>query len=388
MLTPAALVTQLALVDRYLTPRATTDWIRRGLLPPLQQVGRGEGGGKGPLFRWSDPDVLLQAFTIDAAMTVRSRASSATLMTWFSGFEYPLVSIREAWLQAEHSSWLRTLEFAVEGPFDPLDPDELRGVLEALPATIQKSRYGKKMGRRATEFYLRVLMDPDFDVEAMPAEQIVRLLASWPGMSAAPGLIAVIELLDPDTIKSAVLACRSALSPATLPDLIRGASDGALAAAHRDLRVATSLYRSELRRAIEGVVGGTSDLSDLRLTFMPQVTWRLGRLLLRVDLALRKSGHEARVDRTSELLAELGGLPETRSALEIARSEYPATRSQLDSSGRSAVSADLRQRLEAREGGSGLTGRPSELVGAIWAIWEPLVAPLLERLMDADSRPT
>ena len=95
-LTPREVIEELAKTGRHVEPRTLTDWRSRGLLPKLNDRGRGHGKGKG--YFWTDDNIL------DRAALVADLPSWETdrtiLALWFCGFEVAPEQMRGAWLKS------------------------------------------------------------------------------------------------------------------------------------------------------------------------------------------------------------------------------------------------------------------------------------------------
>ena len=95
-MTPAELISALAKLDYSVTSRRLTDWVAKGLLPPLQQQGRGRH--RGAIYFWSQPDTLDQAATVCDLLSLKSRTEPALLALWLAGFRVDVGRVRRAWL--------------------------------------------------------------------------------------------------------------------------------------------------------------------------------------------------------------------------------------------------------------------------------------------------
>jgi len=78
-----------------LSSRKLTDWVRKGLLPPLKQHGRGQGMGKE--YFWPSRAVIAQAVVVSEYLSWTNRSDDTLLLTWFAGYSVPLDQVRRIW---------------------------------------------------------------------------------------------------------------------------------------------------------------------------------------------------------------------------------------------------------------------------------------------------
>ncbi len=96
MLTPQRLIAELRHRGYDMTSRRVTDWIQKGLLPPLTH--KGQGRGQGSVYFWPHPDVIAQAVTVHELLARHSRTEAVLLRTWFAGYPIAVERARQAWL--------------------------------------------------------------------------------------------------------------------------------------------------------------------------------------------------------------------------------------------------------------------------------------------------
>ena len=97
-MTPPELISALEKLGYYVSPRRVTDWLGKGLLPPLRQRGRGRG--QGAKFYWSEPDIVAHAATVCDLLSLKSRTQPALLATWLVGYPVKPDLVRRAWLNS------------------------------------------------------------------------------------------------------------------------------------------------------------------------------------------------------------------------------------------------------------------------------------------------
>ena len=94
-MTQTELIERLRLLGIDVSPRALTDWSQKGLLPPLQQHGLGQGKGSRQVW---DQDVVDQVIATHSLLARYARADEALLGLWLSGYDVSTLSARSAWI--------------------------------------------------------------------------------------------------------------------------------------------------------------------------------------------------------------------------------------------------------------------------------------------------
>ena len=123
-ITPTEVRRRLEGCDLLISERRLTDWRVRGWLPKLTRARPAQGAGPRAHYVWRDPDVVEQTLTLVVSLGLRGRLESARLLTWFSGFDYPIVQMRDDWADFEGRPWRFERRRALAG-FRGSDEDAL-----------------------------------------------------------------------------------------------------------------------------------------------------------------------------------------------------------------------------------------------------------------------
>ena len=267
-----------------ISSRKLTDWVRKGLLPPLEQHGRGQGMGKE--YFWPGQSVIAQAVVVSEYLSWTNRSDDALLLTWFAGYPVPLNQVRRIWARRQAGN-----NSAVTQKF----PDSFE-LQEWIRRGIQ--REGKKLGKPfplslATSMYTALLTNDFETIDGLsPAderrlnEEVANFLnESGGGSSAVKGTVLTKKGLD---------FIHRNLSPAQRQRLIESATAQDLLEAQRDWRVTTGFMATILRYAIRAANHiepvGIRDLARWRRHW-GHLIGNLGGSLILLDLALRQSGY-------------------------------------------------------------------------------------------------
>lgn len=109
MTTPAQLIAYLDQLGIDRNKRILTDWIDKGLLPPLRRVGQGRG--RGAKWVW-DQDVLDQAIAAHLLLTNYARADHALMNLWASGYSINPKTAQQVWIRITERDQKRVLRAA------------------------------------------------------------------------------------------------------------------------------------------------------------------------------------------------------------------------------------------------------------------------------------
>ena len=222
-----------------ISSRKLTDWVRKGLLPPLEQHGKGQGMGKE--YFWPNRAVIAQAVVVSEYLSWTNRSDNTLLLTWFAGYPVPLDQVRRIWArrQADNNS-------AVNQKF----PDSFE-LQEWLRRGIH--REGKKL---AKPFPLTVatsictaLLTSDFEPldSLSPADE--RRLNEEVDNFLHDGIGSSSDIKGTDLVKHGLNFIHRHLSPIQRQRLIELATEQDLLEAQRDWRVITGFMATIFRYA-------------------------------------------------------------------------------------------------------------------------------------------
>lgn len=381
MVTQKDVIDKLAAVGLGLTPRGLTDWTRKGLLPPLQRHSRGTGHGRGAQYAWTDPDVPLHAYTLNEAMRIRGRTDTAKLLTWFAGFNYPTGVMRSLWSDMEQRQRLRALRGAVGGA--DFHEEDLPDVIQAVEQEVRAFRAGRKLPDGYLHVALGVMLDPNYEPSDITADQVRDVVGYLMSTSRAIDNEFLVKLLGPDVVKGGATFLHEYFSPAKLPRLIRGMSDQELQATHADLRFLAGPYRWWLRSVIEGRILSGVDKDDWRIRLAVSNIFRAGRTFLLTDLALRRTGHGERLERTMEMLQKFVAREDVRRSAGWLHEDYRATTllhgplsAERNDDEQRLFLEELRHRVTQNDEIKQVGNDSKDFFELLWELWRPALQPI------------
>jgi hypothetical protein len=356
-----------------MTERRLTDWRARRYLPEVKQTVGSRQGGRGSFYEWPDDEVALQALTLCAMRAIRGRMETAVVMTWFSGFNYPIAFIRPLWAKFEALPWRYALDSAMEGE-KLTDADAVETLVTEAAAATLDPRVSPDFKKARARIILDPHYDPSRDLTSGQARQIGRdvleLLSRRPSAKkVSPGSLQP-EALPPirgEYVKVFLALVRDYWSRPRLVELIQAAPSELLLAAHRDVRLLMGLYRRFVTDAIDRALVG--DAPGWSLWLAPRVAWQVGRFLLLLDIGLRREGFEKEVDATIAALRSRARQPGVQSlfadALRAARAAMEGYDNSADGQ------AHLRARMDEFGGVTELQGLVTDAFADLKRIWIP-----------------
>lgn len=390
-LTQARLIQLLGDRGYPMTPRRLTDWVRRGLLPPMTRSARGPGDGPGAMYYWPDHQVLLRAATLCECLSLRHRTESATLLTWFCGFPYPIGPMRLRWATWQADRLRRTVKYLVGDEPAHVTPADL-----AEPAAQEefRSRAGRRLGLRA----LTVLERTRFDSGYHPAESLSDLDADAVKralLGFGPSGVGVLSVITTADVGKLLAAYQLSFAAGTLPDRLRRLPEDILLAAREDFELLASPLLALLLEALESPRASFRYSAHAALSNLPRLGILLGERFLLADIAARTHGLADALDETRRLIEGFWATPGVAEGLNEFRGD-PAVQNAFvqafapphgDEQGADA-GPHLWSLWESQQDLAPARAAMAELWKPISAIWQPHLAPLvklLEGLGDASA---
>lgn len=390
-LTQARLIQLLGDLGYPMTQRRLTDWVRRGLLPPMTRSAHSRGGGRGAVYYWPDRQVLLRAVTVCESLSLRHRTDSAMLLTWFCGFPYPIGPMRRRWAAWQAEKLRRTAEYLFGGEADNVTPSDL-----AEPAAQEefRSRAGRRLGLRALTVLERARFDPGY----RPAESLSDLDADAlkkAVLSGGQSDVGPLPLITAAHLGQLLTAYQQSLAAGTLPDRLHDLPEDILLAARQDFELVASPLLALLLEALDSPRASFRHSAHTTLSILPRLGILLGESFVLADIAARTHGLADALDETRRLIERFWATPGIAEALHQFRRD-PALQDAV-------IQAFTRPRgdEQATDPGLGLwtlwasreelapaRAALKELGKSISTIWQPHLAPLvkwLEGLGDASA---
>lgn len=296
-----------------LSARKLTDWVQKGLLPPLQQRGRGRGLGKE--YFWPDREVVAQAVVVSSYLAWTNRTDDTLLLTWFAGFPVSLDRVRPLWSRMQ-SRGISTLNKKFRDAFDLED-----WIRRSVRRELKKSSQQEVPLTLATNVYLALLAN-DFDpLDSLTASEerhmrneVEQLLDRYhnSGTASSP----TVEM-----VKRGLQFIHDNFSPTKRKRVIESATDQDLLEAQRDWRVITHFMSVTLRYVIIATANHRqSSLFGVRqLARWRSLWWRmvgnLGASIILLDVALRQAGYREAL--TASIMVLLDANQKVRWAAEL-----------------------------------------------------------------------
>lgn len=289
------LVTEMEHLGYPVTKRRLIDWAQKGLLPHPRPRGRGRGRGK--TYQWSEPDILRRAVDIADLLAWHRRAPELHLSLWLLGHDVPLSRVREG-LRRFADGLDAGVEAAV--PVGGDRSDLVSDLVNAAEAQLRRQPHALPTPLVAA--VLHAVLASGTKHWAWIGEDLESALSSGeaelPGWPDAGGTLAVVAALGEH------------LSVPRIREAVATASDAELVQVHADLRrVAQSA------RAIAAVALDVDEGVVVRLLV------HLGLWGALIDLALRRAGRGAMIERLVERFVDTGRhiLADPRMRAEIER---------------------------------------------------------------------
>jgi hypothetical protein len=310
-ISPQALTELLESAGYPITERRLTDWRAKRWIPDMCRGVRLAGTGRGARYEWPDREIIAQVVTLLNMRELRGRMGTASVLAWFSGFDVPRDDIRNLWAAFEALPWEKTLLGALAG--------EEGSVQDAVNILLigERQRQRKKKDGYSDGFVdviTRMEVDPAFDARTnLPTQRVAKILAGDVPKFANGAGAEIAPLLSADIVRGVVVLVQDYWSAPRLMEVIHGIPDEMLAKAHDDVRFLLSPYRAWVESCVTKMAGGClTDFEYSLLGVAPRLAWRTGRLLLRLDIALRRLGYADEVDATIAMLREVAAKDETR----------------------------------------------------------------------------
>lgn len=270
--TPDELVSELNELGYPVTKRRLTDWGQKGLLPPPHPRGRGQGRGK--VYRWIEPDILHRAIDVFELLEWHRRAPDLFLPLWVLGYDVQHSKVR-AGLEKHVDGLARGLDAAI--PFRGDRTDLISDLL--VTAETQIAAQADDFPIPLADALLNAFIDPATKDWVILLDDLHNALTSREdGLSG---------WLDAVGAAGAATFVRDQLSLPRLREIVATPTDADLTVVHHDLRTVM-----QWARAVASVGMAIEPWMLVRLLVILG-TW--GAIL---DLALRRGGHGAMVDRS------------------------------------------------------------------------------------------
>jgi hypothetical protein len=286
-MTPAELCAKLLVFGHDVTERMLIEWRRKRLLPRLERMS-GRRAGRGAIYGWTDPDILLQAHTLCVFLERHRRTEVAHLSTWFAGFRYDEDEVRTIWRAVTENSWRSSLESLTGEPFGD---EDLEWVLAALPVPVGR-------GAALNNAMLRARLVPDFDCAQI--DELPKAFDELCARTPAAGREQLRTLVGPEYLERLLRLYNQEFAPVAWKERIKRCSLSDLRQVHGDLQFIFEIYRWILRRVIADVLENGAQRRRA-LCMLPIGMSGLGWLLIMLDLSLRANGMDEEVQATADL---------------------------------------------------------------------------------------
>lgn len=294
-LTPAKLEDRLRASGRVVHTRTLRSWysVEKGLLPPPQRYGRGQGHGA--IWFWQSPDVFEQACIVYDALEQNRRTDFAKWCLWWCGYDVSPNDIRRIWLKKFSKEKLDRKTAIGEFPSDKyedviehfekrivrdqkIDESSARELSRAIILAIQEPMNGKLNRDELSE--LSDELPRIFNVFANPTGVPINITAGqlekyWPFVKLLIAIDAKRRLLESVT-------------------------DNELVTAQQYLRKLGQFLQS-----ITEAANSAAETSDFLLRYKLALVSTLSPPIFRVILLLIKSGNLERLEATASWLEKL-----------------------------------------------------------------------------------
>ena len=289
-----------------ISKRVLTDWRQKGFLPPLDSKGLGRGNGK--LHYWSDPRVAERALLVDELLCNRFTGTDIRLMLWLFGYDVPLATIRQRFLEEAK----QVKQVLTGGNVSPGEIEDHVFDFVAKYGEIAAKVNGKhgeailstSMPSEAMETFINVPANDGYDLTDEPFLKGARLLAepsdkrrlerqSDTGTDSQDASVPVRA--NDETLREMTLLLRRHFTMSKVERALTEASDEQQLRARVDLNI--------IFAALHNFVGRAPELQELR-PFRLRAVYVLGSIAVVIALTLRNEGRGDFVDEWLSKLLE------------------------------------------------------------------------------------
>jgi hypothetical protein len=313
-ITPRALAELLSGAGYPVTERRLTDWRTKRWIPDVCRGERPRGTGRGAHYEWQDGEIIAQVFTLLNMLELRGRMETASVLAWFCGFDVPR-DMRGLWVSFERLPWEKALSWALAG-----EDGSVKDAVDMLVLDEQLKQRKKTDGYSDgfVDALGRMGVDPTFDARTyLPTERIEKILGGDDVPRLAKHGAEIASMLSADNVRRAAILVQDYWSTPRRITVIQGIPDEMLAKAHADVRFLLTPYRKWVESSLVAIPHGVISDSEMGLLWIgSRLAWQAGRLLMQLDIALRRLGYGNEVDATISMLRDLAADDDMR---EVAR---------------------------------------------------------------------
>jgi len=272
-----------------ITERKMTDWIRKGLMPPLNHKGRGHSKGK--LYYWDSPYIVAQLLAAEGLMSWYSRSKYVLLMLWFNGFNINASLVRETWLSVLKG---RNQGLIAKYP-DPFDWEEK--IDRLMLRDIRALDTSEKAIMKVLKFIAKIIWSNEFDLVNQLSEENPEVLDAQ--------MFGRREAGENDTSNSGLLVnglvfLKKHFSPDAKIKLLESASNEELMQAQEDWSIVLRFFESLLRASQPGDSYAWPDVRWAQ--FWWRIITHIGGTAILLNLALRKEGFTSKIEHSVSLV--------------------------------------------------------------------------------------
>jgi hypothetical protein len=370
------------------SPRRLTDWVRKGLLPPMERSRRPKGTGRGAFYCWNDRRVLLQAVTLWACLRERHRTDSAMLSTWFLGLSYPLDRMKPLWLTWQRERISRTRAFLLGGKDAPIPSSTIARYAAAEEA---RTRTGRRVEPVLIAFS-RARWEPDYDPSTVLSERD-GLAVTAVLLSILPSGSALAPAITNGNIRTVLGLYHRHFAGGLIPDIVESIPDDTLRDARRDLELVMAPVLAILQQALDRYRRTGQKVPAILIWLLPRISGLIGEGLLLLDFALRSSGLGDTLDQTRTAVESSWLRPGVAEGVESFRRDpdveiafqemfLPPRKVSRTGTGEAPQLISL---WESRNDLAHARAAASGTWSAISALWKPQVETLVKALESLDS---
>lgn len=275
--------------------RRLRDWVRKGLLPPLQQQGMGRGKGK--IYYWLQRTIIQQAGTVLELLKWRGRADLVPLQLWLLGFDIPIDRIRETLLTVLQNS----IQAWTQGG-DLEETDDLADALSGLAvkaSTLRANapsamrRLSKATRENLAEVIFNLGFNPAFTLDNALLDELLQALQSSDQRQVEPSAPSQIEH---KMWQQAIALIHVHFNRVHHRKVIARAPDALFGAVQEDFRSLLCALQEMMVMAVGNRSLGSSQYN---------IVGNLGLMIVPVLLSLREAEYAPWVDRGREILCTL-----------------------------------------------------------------------------------
>lgn len=304
------------------TKRQLTDWIQKGLLPPLSE--RGKGRGRGKAYYWPQPDIVRQAATVYELLQWYGRVRALYLPLWLLGYEIPIEPVRRLLLEPIETALARLT--GGKQARDDIE-EQLSRYAYALGLRHQRSHRAPQKStdlpaellEQGIEIGLNILANRFYKLTNRGTKAFTKMLVEANQRNQEPGTPA--NRRDPDMEQEFALLMQKGMKIIHEAFSLERIRQAVIEAKQADLHQSQSDFQVVVLDLVWTLVKLPLDSLSKQETLQYNILFNLGRFAIPLLLAARRAGYNEQIDKVVEWAEKLNQVWRTDHQLQRAWTE-------------------------------------------------------------------